>query len=309
MNEFDSRNFKARDASSYDTVTEQFDYFTQRLSQPMALHLLSLADIAPSEKILDVGTGTGVVALEAAKIIDGRGEIHGIDLSSEMLAKAEEKALRAGFDQRINFSLMDIEALNFAEHQFNVVLSLFALLHFPNPKTALEEIYRVIRPGGRLILAVGSGIPMFSFYSWIHLVRRFPDFLKDLLGRRLTAPQFLDSLVLQNIPETHEPEESHLAAHTFHNRARTVVSLIKEVGFKVLKTDWLGHEEIIETPEEFWEIQRTFSSIARKRLSIADANQIENIQRKFLKKCREVQSKGGQLVYPFGAFYVVAMRD
>lgn len=308
MKSFDPQTFKTRDATSYDSVTEQFDYFTERLLRPLALRMVLLAKVSPGENILDVGTGTGIVALQAARIIDSSGMTYGIDLSKEMLAKALEKALREELNQKVRFIRMDAEALGFEDKKFDVVVSLFALLHFPNPLVALKEIYRVTRPGGKLVLAVGSGIPIFSLFGWLHLLKRFPDFLRDLQKKRLVAPQFLDSLVNQFIPETDEQEESHLAMHSHHNKTQTVASLVQEAGFDILNTEWHGHQEILATPEEFWEIQRTFSSIARKRLSKAKPDDIESLYRQFLKKCRQVQSRGGRLVYPFGAFYVSASR-
>jgi protein-L-isoaspartate(D-aspartate) O-methyltransferase len=124
MNSFNSQTFKIRDASSYDSVTEQFDYFTERLSRPLALRMISLAQISPDENILDVGTGTGVVALQAAQSIDSMGKVYGIDLSKEMLAKAEEKATEQGLNQKVNFLQMDAEALDFGAQKFDVVVSL-----------------------------------------------------------------------------------------------------------------------------------------------------------------------------------------
>lgn len=307
MEGFDSQAFKTRDASSYDSVTEQFDYFTERLSRPLALHLISHASIDPNHNILDVGTGTGVVALQAAQMIRSGGMVYGIDLSKEMLAKAEEKANNLNLNQRVRFSQMDAEALKFDNRKFDIVFSLFALLHFPNPLAALKEIYRVMRPGGRLVLAVGSGVPLFSASGWIHLIKTVPDRLRNLQGKQLVAPHFLDSLVRRHIPENSEPEESHLASHS-HNRAGTVASLVAKAGFDILKTDWHGHQEVINSPQEFWEIQRAFSSIARKRLSKATPEAVESLHNKFTEKCLEVQSRGGTLVYPFGAFYVVARR-
>lgn len=147
MNDFDSQTFKTLDASSYDSVTEEFDYFTERLSSPLARQMILHAEILSGDSVLDVGTGTGIVALLAAKKAGATGRVCGIDLSNQMLAKAEEKAQKLKFDQKIIFRQMDAEALDFEEKTFDVVVSLFALMHFPNPLTALKEIYRVLRPG------------------------------------------------------------------------------------------------------------------------------------------------------------------
>ncbi|MEP6703313.1 MAG: hypothetical protein ABJB34_00750, partial [Acidobacteriota bacterium] len=61
-------------------------------------------------------------------------------------------------------------------------------------------------------------------------------------------------------------------------------------------------------PEEFWEIQRTFSSISRKRLNDAPPDKLESLRREFFRQCETVQSRGGNLAYPFAAYYVTAVR-
>lgn len=307
MQTLDSQTFKTRDATSYDAVTEQFDYFTERLSNPLAARMVSLAEIKPSDSVLDIGTGTGVVALQAVKKIGVGGKVHGIDLSEGMLATAKAKAEKLGLAEKVEFSRMDAEKLEFADESFDAVVSLFALLHFPNPLTALKEIYRVMKPNGRLVVAVGSSPPLFSVSGLTHRLKVLPDILRRKQGKQLVAPGFLDSLVEQNFSESDGAEESHLASHS-HNRTSGVSELVQTAGFKVLQTDWQGHQAQFEKPEEFWEIQRTFSSIARKRLSDAAPEKVESLQQKFLDQCREVQSRGGNLVYPFAAFYVVAQK-
>ena len=306
MQNVNSQAFKTRDATSYDSLAEQFDYYTERLSHKLAAQMVALAEIAPNDRVLDVGTGTGVVALQAANIVGEKGMIDGIDLSDGMLETANNKAVRLNLEAKINFSRMDAEALEFDEQTFNKVVSLFALLHFPNPLVALKEIFRVMRSGGTLVLAVGSS-PPFSLSGLAHRFKHLPDFVQRLRGKQLVAPYFLDSLVEEILPRTREAEESQMAHHS-HNRTQPVAKLIEQTGFEILKTDWHGDTEIIESPEEFWEIQRTFSSIARKRINDAAPEKSEFLYSHFLEKCRQVQASGGKLVYPFGAFYVVAQK-
>ena len=309
METFDSQNFKQRDAASYDLVIEQFDHFTTAFSGSLAEHLISLAGINLTDNVLDVGTGTGVVALQVAQLRDFKGKVTGIDLSKEMLAKATNKAKQYELNEKLIFQEMDAEKLTFDNRHFDITVSLFALLHFSNPLKALQEIYRVTRPGGHLVLAFGSGIPLYSLLGWRKFPARIPDFLMKFLGKYLIAPQFLDSLLEQNVPRSSQPEESEVATHHHSNRPQIVIDLVKKAGFKVIKTDWFGQQNIIESPKEFWEIQRTFSSIARKRLLESSPMVVESLYQKFIEQCREFQSKGGKLVYPTGAFYIVAQRN
>lgn len=299
--------FKTRDASSYDAVTNQFDLFTERLSRPLAARLIALAYLKPTEHVLDVGTGTGIIALLAAEHVGRNGKVIGIDLSEGMLAKARAKAERAGLVDQIEFRRMDAETLELEDQSLDAVLTLFALFHFPNPLSAIKEMFRVLRPGGRLVLAVGSGPPLLSLKGLIEGSRHLRQMQLKRQGKLLTAPSFLNALVERYFPESDEPEETSLAKHSL-NRTRSVPPLIRQAGFIDVRTYWEGHEAIIETPEEFWEVQSTFSSIARKRLSDAPPKEVERLREEFFQRCRLVQSRGGRLVYPFAAFYVAAVR-
>ena len=302
-----SETFKNRDASSYDSVAVEFDRFTTLLTTPLAARMIALAELRSGERVLDVGTGTGVVAFQAAKQVGVNGKVVAIDLSAGMLAVARRQAERAGLNAHIEFRTMDAEALQFAEGSFDGVLSLFALLHFPNPLGALQQMLRVLRPGGRLIVAVGSGPPWFSLRGLGHRIRRSSELLLAIQGKRLFAPAFLNDLTKQYLPANCEAEETDLA-HTHHNRSNRVPALVHKAGFISVRSYWKGQQAVVQTPEEFWDLQRTFSSIGRKRLAKAAPEKLESIHEEFLRTCRKVQSRGGKLVYPIGAFYVVAER-
>jgi SAM-dependent methyltransferase len=303
----DSTAFKSRDAASYDPLTAEFDRFTRHLTQPLAERMVTLANLRPTDRVLDLGTGTGIVALAVAARPDFAGRITAVDLSEGMLRAAKRTAAKEDFGSRLDFCRMDAEALGLQSASFDVALTLFALLHFPNPLSALRELFRTLRPGGRLVLAVGSGP------SWVSLngVTEGAKSLRRILARSrkrlLTGPGFLNALVARRLPAQAEPEESSLAREG-RKRTHRVPELIRDAGFCNLQTTWCGAEAVIDTPEEFWDLQRTFSSFARKRLLDATPEQAQSVRSEFLNACREVQAREGKLSYPYGALYVIAQR-
>ena len=103
--------------------------------------------IAEGAHILDLGTGTGNVAVAAAKHVGSRGHVIGVDLSEGLL---HEAGRRAG-DLPVEFRQMDAEALGFADAAFDVVVS--SLLAGVHMVRVLRLVRRVLRPGGRAVFA------------------------------------------------------------------------------------------------------------------------------------------------------------
>jgi ubiquinone/menaquinone biosynthesis C-methylase UbiE len=299
--------FKQRDAGSYDTVSDSFAHFTTRFSQPIAVRMAELAALSTFTRALDVGTGTGIVALAAASRLGANGHVNAIDLSAGMLATAERLASNDPAGVRITFQSMDAEALEFGDNTFDVVLSLFALLHFPNPLAALREMQRVLKPGHALVLALGSGPSMTTLTGWMHAVQMLPTLVRRRLGRELAAPAFLDAMVEKYLPRSHADEQSALAGHG-HRRLDPAQELARQAGFCDISTDWVGYNHQIATPEEFWELQRTFSSLARKRINEAPQSKVDEMQEAFMNTCQRVLAGGGKLVYPVGVVILRARK-
>jgi ubiquinone/menaquinone biosynthesis C-methylase UbiE len=115
--------------------------------------LLACARLEPGQRVLDIACGTGLTTLAAAAEIGPRGEIIGVDLSGEMIAFARRRAARRDASN-VRFLRRDAEKLDLPGACFDIVLCSLGLMYVPQPDQALREMRRVLRPGGRLALAV-----------------------------------------------------------------------------------------------------------------------------------------------------------
>jgi ubiquinone/menaquinone biosynthesis C-methylase UbiE len=113
----------------------------------------NLARIQPGEQVLDVGCGTGTLAMEVARRVGRAGRIAGIDPGTQQIARARTKAARRNVP--IEFQIGVIEQLPFPDQTFDVVFSTLMMHHLPASlkRQGLAEISRVLKPGGRLVIA------------------------------------------------------------------------------------------------------------------------------------------------------------
>jgi ubiquinone/menaquinone biosynthesis C-methylase UbiE len=295
------RTSTVQDAASYDGVSEAFDRFSDRFSGPLARRLLDAADVVSGDHVLDVGTGTGVVALPAAARVLPEGTVLGIDISEEMLATARRKVARMLDPGHVTFRVMDAAALTLPDASFDVVVSLFALHHLPDPGAALAQMHRVLVPGGRLAVAVGSGPPLLSTAAVARAAQRVGELWRRMRGRELMAPGFVEGLVGRRLPAEAGP-------HSHHHRSVDLRGLVRAAGFTDVRIFWEGHATALDTPQEFWDIQRTYSTLVRERLARASADEVRELRDEVLKAGRRVQEDGGRLRYRHAALFVTARR-
>jgi len=113
----------------------------------------TLARIQPGEQVLDVGCGTGTLAIEVQSRVGTAGRVAGVDPGTQQIARARAKAARRNVP--IEFQIGVIEQLPFPDQTFDVVLSTLMMHHLPASlkSQGLAEIVRVLKPGGRLVIA------------------------------------------------------------------------------------------------------------------------------------------------------------
>jgi ubiquinone/menaquinone biosynthesis C-methylase UbiE len=121
----------------------------------------TLADrllIRKDERILDVGTAIGDLALSLASVPGFCGQVVGLDWSPRMIAAATEAADRRGLEEKARFQVVDLrEGLPFEQATFDLVFCLGLLETLPHPETILDELCRMLAPEGRIILSLYRG--------------------------------------------------------------------------------------------------------------------------------------------------------
>jgi SAM-dependent methyltransferase len=116
------------------------------LTTPAAARLVRFARVHPGQKVLDVCCGTGVVAVTAG--LEGA-SVTGLDFTPELLAVAKENAAAADVGD-VMWKEGDVENLPFRDGEFDTVLSQFGHIFAPRPEVAVQEMLRVLKPGGRI---------------------------------------------------------------------------------------------------------------------------------------------------------------
>jgi SAM-dependent methyltransferase len=135
------RAFDLPSAGAYDALvaTALEGFYARVAGEVAAAH--------PGGKLLEVGSGPGRLAVRLAREAPSM-TLTGVDISDAMVERAARRAAGAGLSERVRFEVGDVAALPLSDQEFDGVVSTLSLHHWSDPASGLEEIYRVLKPGG-----------------------------------------------------------------------------------------------------------------------------------------------------------------
>lgn len=137
----------------WDKAAPYYERSWQAQLEPAQSALLELAGLKPSDRVLDVACGTGLVTFRAAAQVGSKGEVIGADISDQMISAARNLATAKGINN-VRFERMDAEQADFSECSFDAVLCALGLMYVPDPEKAVREFHRILRTDGRATAAV-----------------------------------------------------------------------------------------------------------------------------------------------------------
>jgi ubiquinone/menaquinone biosynthesis C-methylase UbiE len=168
------------DWRSYDSIAEEYERIGAPQTALVAADLIELARPPAGGRLLDVGTGTGVVVEASRESLGGNGLAVGIDHSLGMLAVGARARPQARF---VAATAID---LPFGDATFDAATACFVIAHFPRSDTALFDMVRVLKPGGRLAVAAWAKAEEDEFQrTWRDLVEQVTthELLQDAIAR------------------------------------------------------------------------------------------------------------------------------
>ncbi|MGB7932817.1 MAG: bifunctional demethylmenaquinone methyltransferase/2-methoxy-6-polyprenyl-1,4-benzoquinol methylase UbiE [Gammaproteobacteria bacterium] len=175
-------------ATDYDLMNDVMSLGIHRLWKRLAI---GMANILPGQQVLDIAGGTGDLALLIAPSVGPQGRVVLSDINNAMIRTGRARLLDRGITGNVEYVQADAEQLPFPDNSFDCITMAFGLRNVTHKQAALDSMYRVLKPGGRLLILefsrpVALLKPAYDFYSFSILPR-----LGQLIARDAASYRYL----------------------------------------------------------------------------------------------------------------------
>lgn len=246
---------------------EKYRPVIHEMFAPVTQALVEDAAIASGSTVLDVATGPGEPALSIAEFVGPHGKVVGTDVVPEMV----EAARREGSHRKLQNATFEVavsESLPFPDNTFDAAVSRFGAMFFPAPVDCVREILRVLKPGGRIALAVWHSADKNPFDSVV----------SQIVARYVESPP---------------PEPGALEMFRFATSPDLMLVLLS-AGIT------FASERVLRFPirasvskEDFWILRREISERMRTKLALLSEPQLAALNREVLEAFSAYSSKDG----------------
>ncbi len=218
-------------ADNYDLMNDVMSFGVHRLWKRFAI---DSCQIRPGQNILDLAAGTGDLSISISRLLKGTGQLVLVDINEAMLRRGYKRLLNKGIHANVDFVLADAQALPFAQDYFDVILMGFGLRNVTDKDKALRSMYRILKPGGKLVILEFS-VPttlalkkLYDAYSFCLLPKLGQWIAKDEASYRYLAES------IRRHPDQHSllkrMEAAGFEDGDYHNLSGGIVALHK--GYK-----------------------------------------------------------------------------
>ncbi len=257
----------------------KWDEFTMNFLKPMGDAIIANLQLKDKDRVLDVATGTGEPGLTIAKLIPN-GKVTGIDLAEDMLAIAAEHARSMGLS---NYETLNVDVcqLIFEDNTFDAISCRMGFMFFPDMRLAASQMYRVLKPGGRLSTAVWDG-PQHN--NWITTIM-------SVIQKHIVTP----------------PPEPGAPGMFRCGEPDLIPNLLKEVGFRDIVTQQISDKVDYLSFDRYWEIMLDIGAPIVAALSGADESTIAKIKAE-VSELFESKNEGGVSALEYAASVITAVK-
>lgn len=151
MNTAEHQTAKAKAAQTYNAAADHFDHPVSSFWHCFGRRTIERIGLKNGEWVLDVCSGSGGSALPASERVGSAGKVIAVDLADQLIALAEAKAT-ANQIENIEFRVADMLELGYPDEQFDAVVCVFGIFFVPDMPAAVRELWRMVKPGGRLAI-------------------------------------------------------------------------------------------------------------------------------------------------------------
>ncbi|MCJ8279800.1 MAG: methyltransferase domain-containing protein [Rivularia sp. ALOHA_DT_140] len=273
--QLDLNNYKRRIADLYDRRSRSYDSGELRLK--ICRRLIEYSQISSQQHILDIGTGTGNLAIESAEIVGAGGKVIGVDISTQMLDIARDKIKVLGLNN-VEFQLADAEELNYPTNSFDRILCANTFPWMENKPATLRIWNQFLKPGGVIAIHTPADTAYIGQVILRSVLGKYGIKLKpsNRIGSIETCKKLFVNAGFEEIDIKTEQHGGYvsldsvisqwegLISFSSHSNSEELLSQLSSIPLAEAKTEFEAKLDKLHTKQGIWDDLTTLYIVGRK---------------------------------------------